>query len=348
MMTKTIWVIFFMTFAQMSIAQPTLASIDSLVGDIVGDTTPGLAVLVMRRGVILHSAGYGFADLRRQTPITPLSIFNLASVSKQMTALAARMQIEAGDYAPKTPIGDILPELADLGRASSITVHDLIHHMSGLPDYLAWDGYDNDMTNRDVIAWLSRQDLDHEPGDFFDYSNSGYVALGSLIAASDHKSDLATVLAAQIWDTSAMNDTSLPFPKDRARAVTGYAGTEGDFVISQDPDQMQGDGNIFSTLQDLAKYEAGFWDGRYLQDTSALFENGRFKSGQAIAEEGAGYGYGWSLSPDGRIADHSGCWAGTSTYYYRGLVDGISIVLLANGEDADLWPLAEKIAAMVR
>ena len=329
-------------------ADPSLPAIDALAEAFIGDTTPGLGVLVTRQGQPLHIAGYGLADLEAETPVTPDSIFDLASVSKQMTALAARMQIDEGLYDPDTPIADLLPELADIDSPRPLSVGDLVHHLSGLTDYLSWEDYSPDTDNPDVLAWLADQDLDHDPGQHFDYSNSGYLALGSLVAAADEADDLSAVLQSRIWDEAGMADTALPDPIDDDRRVSGYVGTGGDFEPSFDPNIVQGDGNVFSTLRDLARYEQGFWDGTYLSDTTALFTNGRFDDGTPVEDDsGEGYGYGWSLSTDGDsdYAAHTGSWMGTSTLYQRNLTSGVTVILLANGESADLWDLAADIEA---
>lgn len=334
-----------------AIAAPNLPAIDVLVAPIVGDTTPGLSVLVTRNGGVVHMAGYGLADVDTETAVTDRSTFDLASVSKQMTALAARAQIETGLYDENTEISTFLPQFAGAVSPRPLTVGDLLHHTSGLTDYISWDDYGADTAVSEVIDWLAQQDLDHAPGTQYDYSNSGYLVLGGLIAAADGAGDLAQVLQARFWGPAGMKDTSLPSPSAPDRRVTGYGGAGGDFEISFEPDRAQGDGNVFSTLADLARYEAGLSRGDFLEDTSALFAEGLLDNGQPLRDEdGSGYGYGWHVysADDSAYAAHSGGWAGTSTYYLRNLTSGVSVILLANGEDADLWELADQIAASVQ
>lgn len=327
-------------------AQTTLAVLDQLVADFVGDTTPGLGVLVMHNGVVIHIAGYGFANITQETPVTVNTIFDLASVSKEMTALAARAQIEAGLYTEETLIGDILPQLADIDSPRPMTVGDLIHHLSGLTDYLSWDGYSSKTSTFEIVDWLGKQDLDHLPGQQFDYSNSGYVTLGAVAGAVEGMDTLAAVLQTRIWDIAGMTDTGLPEPVDAGRRVTGYVGTGGNFEAAYDPTVAEGDGNVFTTLKDMAKYEAGLWQGAYLKDTEALFANGAYDNGNPIGDEdGLGYGYGWQLNDTHAL--HTGSWTGTSTLYTRNLETGVTVVLLANGEAAELWELAEQIEAAV-
>lgn len=330
-------------------AEPTLPAVDTIAEGFIGDTTPGLGVLVLREGKVLHIAGYGFADIAAETPVTPDSIFDLASVSKQMTALAARMQIEEGLYEEETPVADLLPAFADIDSPRPITVGDLIHHLSGLTDYLSWDDYGVDTTNDDVVAWLAEQPLDHDPGSTFDYSNSGYLTLGSVIAAAEGAESLHDVLQARVWDVAGMEDTALPDPIDADRRVTGYDGTGGDFSESMDPNIVEGDGNVFTTLNDLARYEAAFWDGSLLDDPATLYANGQYDDGSPIADDSdEGYAYGWSVTGGAtEYATHTGSWMGTSTLYVRNLTSGVTIILLANGEAADLWDVAAEVEAAV-
>lgn len=332
-----------------ALAEPHLPAVDTIAEAFVGDTTPGLGVVVLRDGKLLHIAGYGFADIEDETPVTPDSIFDLASVSKQMTALAARMQIEEGLYDEDTPVADLLPAFADIDSPRLITVGDLIHHLSGLTDYLSWEDYGSDTTNNDVVAWLAEQPLDHDPGTQFDYSNSGYLTLGSVVAAADEADNLQEVLQTRVWDVAGMNDTALPAPIDPDRRVTGYDGTDEDFSESMDPNIVEGDGNVFSTLNDLAAYEAAFWDGSLLADPAPLYVNGAYDNGSPIADDSdEGYGYGWSVTKgEEDYATHTGSWMGTSTLYSRNLTTGVTIILLANGEAADLWDVQGDIEAAV-
>lgn len=332
-----------------ALAEPQLPAIDTIAESFVGDTTPGLGVLVLREGKVLHIAGYGFADIDDETPVTPDSIFDLASVSKQMTALAARMQIEEGLFDEDTPVGDLLPAFADIDSPRPITVGDLIHHLSGLTDYLSWDDYSADTTNDDVVAWLAGQPLDHDPGTEFDYSNSGYLTLGSVVAAADEADALHDVLQSRVWDVAGMNDTALPAPIDPDRRVTGYDGTDGDFSESMDPNIVEGDGNVFSTLTDLAAYDAAFWEGSLLDDPASLYVNGTYDDGSPVADDSdEGYAYGWSVTKGEQdYATHTGSWMGTSTLYSRNLTTGVTVILLANGEAADLWEVQGDIEAAI-
>lgn len=335
-------------------ADPVIPAIDRLVKPHVGRDTPGLGVLVTKNGRILHIKGYGYADLDAKTPVTPDSLFDLASVSKQMTAQAAMLQMEDGLYGPETEISTVLPAFAGQpGGERALTVSDLIHHVSGLADYL--DGndslnYGEETTNAQVVAWLAKQPLAHPPGRHFDYSNSGYLTLGTLVAAADEAASLDAVLNARIFGPLGMTSTALNTSEriDEDREVTGYSGTKGQFEESYSPTVTEGDGNVYTSLADLARYEKALATNRLLsaEATARLFENGRYDSGRPIRTEGEGYAYGWSVTNDEpRYAYHSGSWMGTATYYQRNLTTGITVILLANGEDMSEGDLATDIEA---
>ncbi|WP_137150528.1 serine hydrolase domain-containing protein [Devosia sp. FKR38] len=335
---------------------PHLVAVDNVVEPYVGRDTPGLAVLVMSKGTVLHKSGYGFADIDAERPVTAQTIFDLASVSKEMTALAARLQMQDGLYDEDTAVADILPVFADQASDDrAIVVGDLIHHVSGLTDYINADEESvsgTEATNAVVVNWLADQPLDHAPGTQFDYSNSGYVTLGSLVAMADGADSLNGVLHARIWDDLGMESTNLVVLAegvDPDRMATGYSGLEGDFELSHVPSLLEGDGNVLTCLDDLALYETALSDGSLLDEQAikTLFENGTLDDGSPINEDGAGYGYGWGLETWGgdQYATHSGSWMGTSTYYQRNLDTGMTVILLANGEDISLAEMAVDVEA---
>jgi CubicO group peptidase (beta-lactamase class C family) len=335
---------------------PVLEQIDALVEPYLGEQAPGIGVLAMRDGEVVHMRGYGLADLEAEIPVDENTVFDLASVSKQMTGLAAMLLIEEGRLHRGTKLGDVLPAFAAHetgGRA--LTVDDLLRHVSGLPDYLGGvDGleYGPTTTNAEVIDWLAAQPLVRAPGTAFEYSNSGYLVLGTLVAAVDGQAGLAATLEARIWEKLGMEATGLVAPAEGvepASIAKGYAGMGGEFVPSAEPNISEGDGNVFSSLADLARYEAGLARSELLHEdlTAALFATGMMDDGSPLVQEDGktGYGFGWNLETIEGIhhASHSGSWMGTSTFYLRNLSSGLTVIVLANGEDMDSEALAQEI-----
>lgn len=335
---------------------PERDEVDAVVEPYVGKDTPGLGVLVMRHGKVVHLKGYGEANIETGAPVTADTLFDLASVSKEMTAMAAMLQIEDELYEPDTEIASILSAFAQRpGDERALTVSDLVHHVAGLADYL--DGnedldYQDDTTNQEVIAWLVQQKPVRPPGTKYQYSNSAYLALGSLVAAADEELSLDSVLYNRIFKPLGMASSGLITSKrvDLSRRARGYVGTGGDFELNEENTVTEGDGNVFTSLADLARYEAALATNGLLSEeaTAKLFENGTYDDGSPIVVDGEGYGYGWSLAEGKqRYASHSGSWMGTSTYYQRNLTTGVTVILLANGEEMSNGDLAVEIETAV-
>ncbi|MFM8459773.1 MAG: serine hydrolase domain-containing protein, partial [Chthoniobacterales bacterium] len=224
--------------------EPELEAVDELVAPLIDKETPGLGVLVMKDGEVIHMKGYGAADVESGKKVDADTLFDLASLSKEMTALAAMLQIKDGLYEEDTPISKVLPVFAETefdGRP--VSVGDLVHHLSGFTDYLSGDedlDYGEKTTNAQVLEWLAKQEQDHTAGEKFEYSNSGYVTLGSLVAAADKADTLSDVLHARVWDKLDMDSTGLITPVQPERVVSGYKGQDGDFEPSDDTTNVEG------------------------------------------------------------------------------------------------------------
>ena len=335
---------------------PHLRVVDALVEARAGKDAPGIAVLVMHAGKVVHLRGYGYADVDREIPVDGDTLFDLASVSKQMTALAAALLIVDGTWTEDRAVAKILPDFASDGVERAITVGDLIHHVAALPDYLGDDApeFTETTTNADVVDWLAEQPLTCAPGERYEYSNSAYLLLASAVAAAAGAKDLASFLHQRVWEPLGMRSTSIALPAPgvpRRRMSRGYRGDDGEFEVSESPGLVQGDGSVLTSLRDLSRYEAALAGQTLLgRRTSMLFRNGRFDNGEPIDDgDGNGYGFGWLLGTwqGERYASHSGSWMGTATYYQRNLDSGVSVVVLANGEDLDTEELAGKIEAVL-
>jgi CubicO group peptidase (beta-lactamase class C family) len=333
-------------------AMPELKTVNETVEPYAGRDAPGIAVLVMKNGEILHMKGYGVSDIDKGTEVDERTIFDLASVSKQMTAFAAMLQIQEGLYDGDTAVSTILGDrFSRPDDPRPLTINDLIHHLSGLTDYLAGDdqlGYSSETTNDQVLAWLASQPLDQPPGTKWDYSNSGYLTLGSVVAAADSAESLRDVLRTRIWEPLGMGDSGLVTVANGVapdRVATGYKGENGQFEPSAWDTAVEGDGSVKTDLVDLAKYEAALATNTLLdQDATALlFQNGNVDDGTPI--EGGGYGFGWNLETSGgeKYALHGGSWMGSSAQYQRNLTTGVTVIVLSNGEDLSAAALASEI-----
>ena len=143
------------------------------------------AVLVVSKGRVVHAKGYGQADLSTNRPITTDTLFELASVSKQFTSMAIMMLAEESRLRYSDDIRTYLPEFPQHKPGRAIAVSDLLHHISGIPDYMdVWEGDEAAfarLTNADILKLLAKQPLSFPTGTKYDYSNSNYVLLALIV-----------------------------------------------------------------------------------------------------------------------------------------------------------------------
>src|SRR5947199_2617469 len=189
--------------------------LDELFSDFAREA-PGLAVGVARNGQVLFQAGYGLADLDRQTRIDPDTAFHIASCGKQMTAAAVLMLVEEGKLDLDRPAARYLPEMRGWGR--KVTIRQLLHHTAGIPDtYEALKERGGVPTGTDALRLLARwHRLDSSPGTQFAYSDSGYDILGTLIHRVSGRT-YPRFLEERIFRPAGMKDT---FVYERERLKT--------------------------------------------------------------------------------------------------------------------------------
>jgi CubicO group peptidase (beta-lactamase class C family) len=252
---------------------------------------PGGAVMVRENDKIVHIGCYGYANLETKQKITPTTIFELGSMSKQFTALAILRLIHDGKLNEDDLICNFFPEFPRY--ADKMTVGDLIHHVGGLPDYsaihvaarhLEEDWYETAMvtrdnwypqmaprikkeiTNKDVLQWIASQKLlPRDPDTKFEYSNSGYVVLAELVEVVS-KMRYADFLKKYIFGELGMDRTFVfdeqfsvasdaPEVVNHARCYNPVAGL-GFIPVGYTPlNFIYGDGNIHSNILDLATWE---------------------------------------------------------------------------------------------
>lgn len=163
---------------------PRVDSVDKLFVELNNTESPGIAILAVRDGEVLLRRCYGMANLEYKIPITPETVFDIASVSKQFCGMAVSMLIEQGKITLQDDIRKYIPELPDFSH--TITVDHLVHHTSGIRDWpatLALAGWRmDDVISFDQILTMAfnQQGLNFKPGDEYSYSNTGYNLLAEL------------------------------------------------------------------------------------------------------------------------------------------------------------------------
>jgi CubicO group peptidase (beta-lactamase class C family) len=264
LLLNTLCLILFVSVA--SAQDSSSGQVDALFASITNTATPGCAVAVVQDGKTVHSKGYGMANLETGTPVRPDSIFHVASISKQFTAMAVLMLERDGKLSLDDNIRDYLPEVPDFGE--TITIRHLLQHTSGLRDqwdllWLAgWREHDV-VTEADILRLVSRQEaLNFSPGDEFLYSNTGFTLAGTIVHRVSGKT-LKEFTNERIFKQLGMNDTH--FHDDHTHLVrnrtSAYQVGEGaKLSVSIPVFDNAGATSLFTTVEDFARWDQNFFD----------------------------------------------------------------------------------------
>jgi CubicO group peptidase (beta-lactamase class C family) len=249
---------------------------DQLMQNYAGEV-PGAALLVLKDGKPLLRKGYGLANLEQHTPVTPQTDFRLASVSKQFTAAAILLLAEDGKLSLDDPVRHWLPSLP--AANGKVTLRQLLDHTGGLIDYedLIPPGQTAQLNDQDVLRMLSATPNSYfAPGSSYRYSNSGYVLLGLVVEKASGQS-LPLFLRTRIFQPLHMDHTLLyahdgatPIKSGVPNRAYGHSRLGGHWKrTDQDlTSATRGDGGIYSSIDDLAKWDAALYDDRLLSDAS--------------------------------------------------------------------------------
>lgn len=308
--------------------------VDALFAEFDKPDSPGCSVAVVRSREVIYTRGYGMADLERSVKNTPRSVFYLASVSKQLTALAVLLAEQDGKITLDDPVRRYVPELPKY--ASEITIRHLLHHTSGLRDYLSLGALagrpDNYYTSDDeMLALLSRQKaLNFEPGTEYLYSNSGYVLL-SIIVRRATGATLREWSAKRIFEPLGMKHSL--FYDDHTEVLNnraiGYSWTQGRWYTDSATLDVVGDGGAFSTVEDLVRWDINFTTMQVGGNAGIelLQRPGRLASGKELT-----YAMGLAIGDYRglRTVSHAGALRGYSTDLLRFPDEGFTFVCLCN------------------
>lgn len=299
--------------------------------------------LIAVEGEIILKKGYGFADKEQEIPNTPQTVFRVASLTKQFTATAIMQLWEKGKISLFDSLSRFFP---DYPRGNEITVHHLLTHTSGIPDYLWFDGFEESQDfpfpPHEIIGSFWNMPLDFDPGERYAYTNSGYYLLSEIIATVSGFS-YEEYLRRNILEPLGMARTGcegkmIPHP-DVAR---GYA-KDGEKVIPALPIYMpnlRGTGDMYSTIEDLF-----LWD-RALESELVLQRETIEMMFTPYAND---YGYGFRIDePFGRQRIyHGGRIDGFLCWFSRYLDEKVTIILLNNNMDVPLRRIERDIAAIL-
>lgn len=292
-------------------------------------------LLVARHGTVLYNRCFGFADFRNSTPLTPETPFQTASISKTFTATAVLLLHQEGKLNIDSLVVKYIPEFP----YPRITVRHLLNHTSGLQNYMwvlerSWT-QSRKPTNEDMLQTFIRQrrPLDFTPGSRFAYSNTGYAILGLLVERVSNQR-FPDFMHERIFGPLGMTNT---FVYDVHEGETpsvrafGFRPNRGRFALINDVshDGVMGDKGIFSTANDLYKWDQAIYQNQILlpEIWEKAFANTILQNNTPV-----NYGLGWRLQTflDQRIVHHPGRWSGFRTSFKRYIDNDATLIILTN------------------
>lgn len=306
------------------------ASLDTMMRDYDGNV-PGASVLVMKDGRAVVRRAYGLAH--GDTRATTATNYRLASITKQFTAAAILALVEEGKLKLDDRLRRWLPSLP--AATDAITIEQLLTHTSGLIDYedVMPEGTTEQLKDADVLRLLEAQDQTYfAPGSSYRYSNSGYALLALIVEKASGQS-FATFLRERIFTPLGMTNT-VAFEDGISTVPNRAFGHPGDQSTTS---AVLGDGGIYSSIDDLEKWDAALYDPKY-----AVAFVPRTKTGDPNVE----YGYGWRISNHRghRMLWHSGETRGFRNVLMRFPEKRVTVIVLTNRNEPEPYRTALKIA----
>jgi CubicO group peptidase (beta-lactamase class C family) len=331
---------------------PKAAEIDAIFADYDNTTSPGCSLGVVRDGELIYSRGYGMANLEYGIALSPRSVLRTGSVGKQFTAMAIAILSQQGKLALDDPLSKFFPEFP--AWAGDITIRHLVHHTSGIRDYLtlAWlagKGDEEFYTDEYVLDLLSAQrNLNFAPGDEHLYSNSGYLLLAHIVKRATGMS-LREWAAENLFGVLGMKNSH--FHDDHTHIVPlradGYAPTEDGFAISMTILDMVGDGGVYTTVEDFLFWDRNFYDNKLGGGGEELIELVT-TPGQLNGDEEMTYAFGLGVEEHRglRMIEHGGAFVGFRADTIRFPEQRFSVAVYCNRADANPGQRSRKVAEL--
>jgi CubicO group peptidase (beta-lactamase class C family) len=330
-----------------------ISQVDELFSQWDKPDSPGCALAIIQNGEIIYQRGYGMADLEHSIPISPNSVFEVGSNAKQFTAACIIMLAKQNLLSLDDELKKYISEIPEYSHP--ITLRHLIHHTSGLRDYLDLMHYsgmifENNYPAKGIIALLARQkSLNFAPGTEQLYCNSGYFLLAQIVERVSGKS-LRDFAEENIFGPLGMKNTHFhdDFKEIVRNRSSGYAPKEGgNFEIAMSLLDCCGDGQLYTTVEDLYLWDRNFYHnilGDCGQDLiEELTTPGRLSNGEILTPA---YGFGLQIGKYKglKMICHGGCWQGYRSDLVRFPDHRFSVICLANVSTFDPTQLALQIA----
>jgi CubicO group peptidase (beta-lactamase class C family) len=299
------------------------------------------SVLVSQKGRVLLDTGYGFANIEKKIPNDPKTKFRLGSLTKQFTAASVLLLEERGKLSVDDPIRKYLPDAP--AAWDKITIFNLLTHTAGIPNDTEFPEFKASMqlptTPEKLIAQFREKPLEFPPGEYWRYSNSGYIVLGYLIEKLSGQS-YEQFVQSNIFAPLGMKDSGYDTEAlTISRRAVGYVhGTlaEAEYINMSQPFSA---GGLYSTTEDLLRWERGLFKGMILTPKSLKKMTTAYKSDYAFGL--------WVRERNGRqVIEHGGSINGFRSYMTYYPTTDLTVIVLGNVEDGPSDVIAANLASL--
>jgi len=326
------------------LAQDNSARMEQVVQSYVANKQFMGSVLVAQDGKVVFSKGYGFANLEWDVPNSPTAKFRLGSVTKQFTAACILLLEERGKLKIDDPVKKYMPDAP--AAWDKVTIFNLLTHTSGIPSFTGFPDYASTeaiaTTPEKLVARFRDKPLEFQPGEKWNYSNSGYVLLGYLIEKISGQS-YSQFVQDNIFTPLGMKDSGYDSNSAIiAHRAAGYAPSDKGLINAGYIDMSipLSAGALYSTTEDLLRWEQGLFGGKLLSVASLQKMTTPFKNDYAFALA--------VRDANGRkVIEHGGGIEGFNTQLSYYPDDKLTIVVLANQNTGATGDIASKLAALV-
>jgi CubicO group peptidase (beta-lactamase class C family) len=342
--TATVFLFLSICFIPVCLAQDNISRMEQVVHSYANDKKFMGSVLVARDGTVLLNKGYGFANLEWEVPNSPTTKFRLGSVTKQFTAACILLLEERGKLKLDDPVKKYMTDAP--AAWDKVTLFNLLTHTSGIPSFTGFPDYASTeaiaTTPEKLVGRFRDKPLEFQPGEKWNYSNSGYVLLGYLIEKISQQS-YSQFVQENIFKPLGMKDSGcdsnsaiIPHrasgysPGEKGATNTGYVDMSIPFSA----------GGLYSTTEDLLRWEQGLMGGKLLSSASLQKMTTPFKNDYA-------FGLAVRTANGHKLIEHGGGIEGFNTdlaYYPE---DKLTVVVLANLNGQAPDEIASKLAAVV-
>jgi len=309
---------------------------DALFTRVFTNDAPGAAVLVAQNGKVLYQKGYGLADVARGAPFTPDTKSRIGSITKQFTASAILKLQEEGKLSVQDKLSKYFPGFP---RGDEVTLRHLLTHTSGIRSYTDKPGFMDKVTSPiapdDLIRSFENDAYDFDPGKKWHYDNSGYFLLGRIIEKVSGQT-YGEFLRKTFFEPLGMTNTGVHragIPLEHEALGYQYSGTTFTNALNWDMSWAGGAGSLYSTVEDLFRWNEGVFGGKVLKEASlhAAWTPVKTEDNQDD-DSGNGYGFGWFIAHTrgAQEISHGGGLNGFSSFLMRLPSQNFTVAILAN------------------